>query len=635
MEFVKFEELFGVKEVGELDDLLCERNVCSNKVMCFFSKDKKFVLKEMRKSFNEGNDCMVLDDLKDLFGINKIGMYRIKSDKRVYRINVKEKYWEGNMKFIEEDVVYLVMNNFENVGSLVKNKNVLKESKNEFLKIMMFRGIFRVSDGNMSNCLVGKDGKLVSIDENNIGNRKNILNMKFNYNDYENNDYNKVLKDLRENCDIKIIEIKLVMKKYGFGEDMINVVLKNYDNLEEDIYKDIEIYINKKKEKKIVKVVKKKIVKEVVKKELKINSMGDYRRVGVFNSVSFNGYKCDLMKSCFQKYVRRNVFEKGVYCLFELDLFKGFVYEVNGKMYSGKGIRSNMRNRMLVMLGEDLDYDWKVYMKMNKWFDEWEKNRDGDSDIDRVYLINIYKLLCDSKKSRMGSYLRGSFCIGYKIEGIKEKYSEFYENFEECEENKGKMFYKSGDSVELKKYLDGFVGMIEKGDDRVFYWFFKIFYYEGEIGRRNRRKKSMFVIMDVMEKLIKGGSKLVVKESNLEKLYKIVLKWIINNNNSRNECWLWIVGLIKFYMNKGIDWEEVVDYEMKLDIEDVKKYMKKNLNKEKIEIDDFCIDMHVCEGREKGMDGMDFWKEGGVVFDEVNIVEMYKNIYGDIKMKNY
>jgi hypothetical protein len=38
--------------------------------------------------------------------------------------------------------------------------------------------------------------------------------------------------------------------------------------------------------------------------------------------VSWNGYRADVLKSGIQKYIRRGVTEKALYCAGELDLFK-------------------------------------------------------------------------------------------------------------------------------------------------------------------------------------------------------------------------------------------------------------------------------------------------------------------------
>lgn len=623
MEFIKFEDLLNIKDIGELDDLLCDKMVVGGKVMCFMNKDRSIIIKEMRKSFNEGRDCMVLDEVKDIFGVNKIGMYRVKSDKSVIRIDNKNKLWKDNMKYIEGEYIYLVMNRFDNIGSLSNNKEYWKDKnvRLEYLKILLYRSIFRVSDSNKTNVLINNKGVLMSIDENNIGKRDCILSKKykFSFKDYKMKDYDIVLDDLMNNMDNKIDIIKNIMIKYDFNTNMIDNVIYNYKNLKIDVYNDIDKYNKEKDNKK----------KDKKKKEDKVEELGEMRKIGVFNSISYNGYKVDIMKSCIQKYLRRGEFNKGIYCLWELDLFKGYIYEVNGKEYSGKGIRSNMRNRLLIMLGEDVDIDWKLWIKMGDWFNKWEEYRDNDDNIDRVYLMNIYKVLCDSKKSRMCSFIRASY--GNDNMNIKNKYSKFYSNIDEYIDNEeGKLYYKKDDSDEFKRYISGFMGMLNKKDDRVFYWFFKIWNYKGKIGKRGRRMKTRFVLLDIIKKCID------INNINLMKLYNIIEKWVINNNNSRDECWLWIMGLVRIYMNKdNIDWNENIDYELDMNMNDVNRLIKKNLDREKIEIDKYCIDMHCSEGRGKGMNGEDFWKEGGVVYNEGKVNELYKNIYRDIKMKNY
>ena len=41
-----------------------------------------------------------------------------------------------------------------------------------------------------------------------------------------------------------------------------------------------------------------------------------------FSSVSFNGYKLDILKSAVQKYLRRREFDKMVWCVGEIYLFQ-------------------------------------------------------------------------------------------------------------------------------------------------------------------------------------------------------------------------------------------------------------------------------------------------------------------------
>ena len=639
MELVGFEKLLGINGLCDLDELLCDKVVCGNKVMCFRDSVGERVVKEMRKSFNEGRDCMVLDEVKDVFGVRKMGMYRVLSDKSVVRRDKGNKYWEGNMEYVGGRFVYLVMNRFDNVGSLSRNKEFLESRsvRMEYLKILLYRGIFRVSDSNKTNVLVNCRGELMSIDENNIGKRDCILDRKykFNFGEYSLEEYGEVLEDLMCNMEDKICVIEDVMYKYGFSRKMVEGVVCNFRNLEVDVMKDLVrggVCVNKDKGVGVNKDKGVGVNKEGVGVGVCVNKEGvgvcvnkDMRRVGVFSGVTYNGYKVDVMKSCLQKYLRRNMFDKGVYCLWELDLFKGM----------DKGVRSNLRNRLLVMLGEDVDLDWRMWLKMGVWFRKWEEYREGSEDMDRVYLMNIYGDMCESRKSRMCSFLRGTFGKGCDMEGIRYKYASLYEGMEEYEEGRGKKYYRDGDGDMLKKYLDGFVGMLDRCDDRVFYWFFRIWSYVGSVGRRNRKSKVQFVLLDVMKKKIcmtldERKMDMYVK---LIKLYGVVEGWVIHNNNSRNECWLWILGLVRYYMGReSIDWSGSVSKKKRYCMSDVEESMKRNLYGDGIEVDKYCVDVHCSDGRMKGMSGVDFWKEGGVVFNEGCVNELYKSVYGDIKM---
>jgi hypothetical protein len=40
------------------------------------------------------------------------------------------------------------------------------------------------------------------------------------------------------------------------------------------------------------------------------------------HQITWNGYNADIMKSGLQKYIRRGMIDKALYCAGELDLFK-------------------------------------------------------------------------------------------------------------------------------------------------------------------------------------------------------------------------------------------------------------------------------------------------------------------------
>lgn len=625
MEYIPFGTLFGVENVKELNEKLCEKNVCGNKVMCFWNGDK--VIKEMRESFNYGVDCVVVDEFKDLFGIRKMNSYRVASDARVTRIDPKESLWENNMKIVEEDTIYLVMDRFENIGSLSKSdRRDLPNIAHEFLKIVIFRGIFRVTDTNYRNVLINDKDELMSIDENHIGKKDSTLVPVLRIQNYTKNQILGVVSQFQENIEEKVKKIKQVMSKYKLGEDLIESTVNNLIKLRENVESDISKFWGTKLKESATPIKNKNNQEENAEGAVaKTVSSVDKRQLRIFGSISYNGFRDDLLKSCIQKYARRGNFDKGVYFLVELDLFQG--YTSNG--VSGERIRSNMRNRLLIILGEDIgSNDWRMWMRCKSLIESWEKTRDSEES--RVYLVNFYLELCNAQKYRECNFTRAFYGRQSKEFNKKflEKYPEYAHRFNyEVSEGFGKNFYKAGDDPELKKYIDGFVKCFVESNEDVFYWFFMILGFEGAVGARNRRKKSIFVIWNIIDTFVENE-----KNQNMISLKNTILQWVLNNNNSRNENWLWVMCMAKFYMKRNkIDWSSNEELPLSLNKETVDKIYQFNIEFNTIEPDSWCIDRHTGEGRNAGKDHSDFVKEGMMVTNEnpemKELCEMYLKFY--------
>lgn len=175
---------------------IIEEGVCCGKIPCLIVKynNKKKVLKEMTKSLNYGKDYIVIDKCKKLFGLKDLNMIRIKSNKGLVKISKKNTY-VNNCKIDNKECIYCMMDYWDNIGDLGKNKDKLKDIKivEECLKIRYFDGLFKSSDNIIRNILINNKGELMSIDEGDMfGKRKYILNM--------NNDW------CRNNCDKKLID---------------------------------------------------------------------------------------------------------------------------------------------------------------------------------------------------------------------------------------------------------------------------------------------------------------------------------------------------------------------------------------------------------------------------------------------
>ena len=250
----KFEELESkLENIGDINEeniKLCSDMTCGNKVMCFEYNGK--IWKESRKSMNYNRDYCVLDECKELFGLEKIGMKRVLANFRIEKKDRTKKSWKnnwsmwswgptvGNNKDVKTKVVYCVMDKIEPGIEIGKAKELLKDRKilKEFVKIGVFRGIFRVSDFNGRNVLIEDENKLVSIDEGDIGKRVDILGGNGKHKwlikalNADKTIINEIINELNS---VSALYVVNKMKKYKFSDDLCKEVINNWNNLRKDL----------------------------------------------------------------------------------------------------------------------------------------------------------------------------------------------------------------------------------------------------------------------------------------------------------------------------------------------------------------------------------------------------------------
>jgi hypothetical protein len=227
LEMIKWEEFKLVKVI--------EEGVCGGKVPCLIVdyKDKRYILKEMKLSMNFGKDYIVVDKCKKLFGLKDMNMKRIKCDKCLIKIDSKNTSYVKNCEIGEKECIYCMMDYWENVGDLGKNKKFLDDEDivYECLKIRLFDGLFMSSDNILRNILVNEKGELLSIDEGDLyGKRKLIFNKKGDW--CKTNVSDELLVICLEEIVWNIIEKKKVVLEIMdyYGLDYKNEFLKRIDN---------------------------------------------------------------------------------------------------------------------------------------------------------------------------------------------------------------------------------------------------------------------------------------------------------------------------------------------------------------------------------------------------------------------
>ena len=113
----------------------------------------------------------------------------------------------------------------------------------EFVKIGVFRGIFRCSDFNCRNVLVGCEKSylpqyFVSIDEGDIGKRLDILGGRERWLIEALNKDKTIINEIRDECFGTVGKVGLVvqkMKEYKFSDELCDEVIKNWKNLRKDL----------------------------------------------------------------------------------------------------------------------------------------------------------------------------------------------------------------------------------------------------------------------------------------------------------------------------------------------------------------------------------------------------------------
>jgi len=222
-----------------------EEGVCGLKVCCIKVEydGKKYILKEMKESFRFGRDYIMMDILKKRFGIKDLGMKRIRSGVGLEVVDKKKKTYVKNWKFGEREVVYCMMENFDNIGDLGKNKGFLEREDvfKESLKIRLFDGLFRSSDNILRNILVNSEGVVLSIDEGDIYGKRSLV---FNKSDWflkkENIEKTKlVVEEIINDWDLLSLKLEVEKEMIRFGfEEKVKEMKDRFDNYLEKVFEE-------------------------------------------------------------------------------------------------------------------------------------------------------------------------------------------------------------------------------------------------------------------------------------------------------------------------------------------------------------------------------------------------------------
>jgi len=351
-----------------------------------------------------------------------------------------------------------------------------------------------------------------------------------------------------------------------------------------------------------------------------------------FSSISYYGYKLDILKSAAQKYLRRREETKMLWCVGEIYLFHVFARTQQEKRCA-RGIITNLLNRMIIMMDEELLFaEWDKYLICRSLLEQFEKSKRENF----ISLIKVCRILCRSKLLRLNSDIRGYFDRGMHLWGVpkpKQHIKSLVEGATGFGFMKGcgnptlkglGLLRQSADDGDVLLDMANFIYYFDRKDPNCFYWAFKICYRREKGARRFKRTDCEYIIWEYLFQKGKGNKYL------MKYLQYKLEEYFVKN---RGERFIWLTASIMMVMHKdNTDWDpHKLTFDIEVSEADILEIFEE---REKLEIDDYAIDMHCSLGRKRGKNKVDFIKEGSLVVDEDKeyFVSKWRDMYNSGKI---
>ena len=329
---------------------------------------------------------------------------------------------------------------------------------------------------------------------------------------------------------------------------------------------------------------------------------------GMFGgTVTYSGYKMDVVKSGLQKYIRRAKVDKATYCAFEL--FR--LGEVGGD-----AAVTNLYNRIRIIAAEDIGVgDFSLAIAVIDMVNRGNK----DANI----LLSIVKMLSIAQKTRLGSHMYNTFrkpeareyaeSLGITID---EGYSESDEEF--ISQYRDDAIFKDIVNEDLKACaLMFYKRLLDRVYSAVTWWgYFEYYanldnvklkmrnaYHDGTKWRKS--SKPISILFDILELFIDKTAMNTIKYAYFS---MPDVKPTEKKPKPRNEnrCIMSMaIAAVLFdvpYKKISIIPDNNVCHLLNGDYT--------------LKIDDYVIDKHTAEGSRRGKDRQDFVNEGAVVYPE-------------------
>ena len=300
-------------------------------------------------------------------------------------------------------------------------------------------------------------------------------------------------------------------------------------------------------------------------------------KINYRKSLTINNIDLQFLKSALQKYIRRNMTQKAMWCGLEWGLLR---CDKEAAESSVKSVITNLRNRLRIIYVEDTgiaNLDLLEYINDRVNVINYEKNPLG-IDMDKN-IVNIISNLSQSYHTRICSYVNSIYKI-YKNRNFYKTQNQYISSFPYVKSVYEYIHKNNNISLEQNLYLT-----LKNKNVVCFYYAQELNFHEkekGEFGKNNR-------VFPIIRK--------VFRENKLDLKYvDISEKWYNEIKNSEAFLMYFLPMLIIcFPVKNNGRLNKFVDY-----TPEWKNIIMNNINNLPIEFEQYTKDMHTKEGNTLG-----------------------------------
>ncbi len=336
---------------------------------------------------------------------------------------------------------------------------------------------------------------------------------------------------------------------------------------------------------------------------------------------TWNNFRPDVMKSGLQKYIRRGLTAKAMYCAGELDLMKWTPAEAGGAR--AEGMRTNFLHRLMVIFIEDVGIaDLGLWGQLDVWMDTlWAERKKAAGErqiaVEESAISNIVTALSAAPKSRSCSHVRAVTYVGDSLtKNVLAKNTERFPAVMAIHQA-WVSEVAAGTVGDFEALCTGLKKALAARCYTAAIWADRIAEATGVEVREYRKRKPVWRVFRILEEVL---------PTEYKALHGLSMKWYseLEGLKEAKLCWLLLVlaciqrpSLITPVLNTGGAGEGTNNWE-------------RNREGAVLEVDAYVEDRHTAKGREKSL--TEFALVGAYVENESPLVNQeFKAFYEETK----